>query len=887
MELLERTAQLDALDGFLRRAASGHGNMVLVGGEAGAGKTSLIRQFAEQAQGTGRVMIGACDALSSPRPLGSLYDVAPALGDPARRMLREVEHRPELFAAVLDDLASGEPTLFVIEDVHWADEATLDLLRFLGRRIDRTRALLTITYRDDEVPPQHPMRLVLGDLATMSHVHRVKVNLLSRGAVYTLAADSQVDGDELYRTTDGNPFYVTEVLSTGDAAVPATVRDAVLTRAARLSPQARDVLDAAAVIGARVEPWLLTRVVGDTANAVDECLGVGLLQVSGDSLQFRHQLALEAVLAAMSPVRRVESHTTVLAALRSRLPSSVDFTRLAHHADAADDREAVLAFAPLAARRAIELGAHREAAAQYARALRFGDGLPPQQRLGLLEAYAEVSDLAGQGDAGIGPREEMIVLARRIGDWAKEAEHLGWLAITLCLAGRDNEAHRAVGSALAALEGAPEGPTHARVYCHAAEVRMMTRDLANAIAWGERTVALAERIGDVQTLILGLHALGEARLVGGDVKRGRAALERSLRLAREVGDNGLVVGALADLGAGHGETFRFSEADRYLTEAIAYVPEHELFDTWRDWAVAWLALTRCYQGRWTEATHLAASVLRVPTAPAFSGNPLVQGAISTSFTMPPYIRLVALLALGRIRARRGDPQVWAALDEALSLAVPTDKLQRIASARAARAEAAWLSGKADLATAEARAVYDLAVHHQHPWHIGELGYWRWKTGDLSESPSGAAEPYALQMEGDWRGAAACWSALGCPYEAARALAESNDEGALREAFATFDRLGAKPAAAMVTQRLRDLGASMIPRGTRPGTRANPARLTTRELEVLVQIAEGCTNREIAGRLYISPKTVEHHVSGVLAKLEVSSRADAVRVAIELDLLSPN
>ncbi|MGH2560401.1 MAG: helix-turn-helix domain-containing protein, partial [Thermomicrobiales bacterium] len=246
--------------------------------------------------------------------------------------------------------------------------------------------------------------------------------------------------------------------------------------------------------------------------------------------------------------------------------------------------------------------------------------------------------------------------------------------------------------------------------------------------------------------------------------------------------------------------------------------------------------------------------------------------------------IMAQIALGRVRARRGDPETWNVLDAALALAEPTGTLQRIAPVRAARAEEAWLDGRPDQATAEARAVYDLAVQYKHPWHIGELGYWRWKAGDLEEPPDGAAEPYARQMRGDWAGAADAWTALDCPYEAARALAESDDEEEpLRRALAAFERLGARPMAAVVGNRLRELGVRNIPRGPRPATRANPANLTSRELEILALIGEGLRNAEIAERLFLSPKTVEHHVSAIYAKLGVSSRAEAMREADRLDV----
>jgi DNA-binding CsgD family transcriptional regulator/tetratricopeptide (TPR) repeat protein len=857
MELLEREAHLGRLEVLLAAAASGEGEMVLVGGEAGAGKTSLVQRFAEQVDRRSRVMIGSCDAMSAPRPLGPLFDVAPKLGQPVSKLLREPERRTDLFLAVLDALAAGvEPIVLVVEDVHWADDATIDLLRFLGRRIDSTRALLIATYRDDEVSGTHPFRTVLGDLATSQAVHRMKVDLLSQSAVGRLAEGTGIDAGDLYARTDGNPFYVTEVLATGERAVPPTVRDAVLARVARLSNHGRAALDAAAVIGGRIEPWLLSQVCPDHAEAIDESLGVGLVVAKADHIQFRHQLGQEAVYETLSPTRRASLHAAVLDALRRRMSTVADYARLAHHAEAAGDDESVLAYAPRAAMRASAMGAHHDAANQYARALRHSNGLPVLEREELLAKWVDEGLATGLFRDCTVVLNQLIAGARKRGDAEDQAKWLAWLAFALVHDGYKTESDAAIDQAIALLESLPPSLVHAHVYQLQARLRMLNRDYAPSIAFGERAIELAEQFGDPRILVGALNAVGSSRVIGIDEVRGRADLEHGLAIAREHGLDTDIASLLTNLGSSHGEVYRFEIADHYLSEGIAFTRERDL-DGWYWYLVAWLALVRLYQGKWDELAELAASVVRSPAADSIS-------------------LIMAHIALGRVRARRGDPEVWPSLDEALARSVQSDTLQRLAPTHAARAEAAWLAGKRDMALAEARAVFDLAERYRHRWHLGELGYWRWKCGDLSAPPPGAALPWERQISGDWEGASHAWSELGCPYESARALAESDDETALRSSFATFDRLGARPAAAMVTQRLRDIGAASIPRGTRPSTRVNPAMLTSRELEVLRLLHADLTNNEIADQLYLSPKTVEHHVSSILAKLGVSSRRDAVR-----------
>lgn len=168
--------------------------------------------------------------------------------------------------------------------------------------------------------------------------------------------------------------------------------------------------------------------------------------------------------------------------------------------------------------------------------------------------------------------------------------------------------------------------------------------------------------------------------------------------------------------------------------------------------------------------------------------------------------------------------------------------------------------------------------------IGELAYWRWQAGILEEIPPGAAEPYALRIAGDWAQAAEFWTQIGCPYEAALALAEADDDDQLRRALEELHTLGARPAAAIIARRLRKRGARGLPRGPRPATRRNPANLTPRELEVLALVAQGLRNAEIGERLFLSAKTVDHHVSAILRKLGVRTRGEASAEAVRLGLV---
>jgi DNA-binding CsgD family transcriptional regulator len=218
------------------------------------------------------------------------------------------------------------------------------------------------------------------------------------------------------------------------------------------------------------------------------------------------------------------------------------------------------------------------------------------------------------------------------------------------------------------------------------------------------------------------------------------------------------------------------------------------------------------------------------------------------------------------------------------LADSTGEPQLIYPAAAARAEIAWLDGDPHGIAEATNDALALALERGDSWAAGELACWRWRAGFHDELPAAlVAKPYRLSIAGDWGAAAERWRTIGCPYEATLALADADDQAALRQALEELNRLGARPAAAIVARRLRERGIRSVPRGPRPITRQNPAGLTARELEVLALLAEGLRNAQIAERLVLSTKTVDHHVSAVLRKLDVSTRGEASAKATRLGL----
>ena len=848
--LLERQEALGRLSQLLAQALAGPGRVAFVGGEAGIGKTSLLRAFtASPAAAAVRCLWGACDPLHTPRPLGPLHDMAEGLGVDVRTALGRDAGRLEIFAAVLGAL-EREPICLVFEDLHWVDEATLDLLAYLGRRIDRTRTLLVLTYRDDEIATTHPLRRLLGALPGAA---RIGLSPLSPAAVRELAGARTIDAAAVHRVSGGNPFFATELIAVGSAAgVPTTVRDAVLARVAGLSSPALAVLETAAVMGFRCEPGLLLAVAEADAATIEQCLAASVLREVGATLEFRHELARQAVLGSLSATRRQVLHRRVLQTLRAA--PGIDFARLAHHAEAAQDADAVLAFAPRAARQAAAVGARREAQAQYARALRFAAELPASERADLLEAFALECLAVGEPQAGIDARRSVNGLLQELGEVARQAENLCRLTNLYVDVGRNGEAEEALRRAFDLLQPLPPCRELGYAYRTLAHLSMLRSDSEAAIRASEQAIALAERFDDVETLASALNSHGTA-LAMSDHGAGCALLERSREVARAAGRGSQVFSADINLGELAVELHQFARAERHLDDAVATANELQM-----DASIpkATLAVCALHLGRWNDAGELADLVL---------GNVLE----------PRMALLGAHLALGRLRARRGDAGAWDELDAALRLALGSGYFLHLAPVRAARAEAAWLEGDSARCIDEAQAELAHAVAHRHAWFIGEMSCWLWRAGVASELPDPVDTPYALQIAGRWREAASAWRVLACPYEAADSLADGDDD-ARREALAVFERLGARPAADALRQRLQAAGVRGLVRGPRTATLEHPFALTTRELQVLRLLCEGLRNAEIAERLCRSVRTVDHHLAAVFAKLGVDSRVAAIQAA---------
>jgi DNA-binding CsgD family transcriptional regulator len=852
MDLLERERSLADLTDWLRSAGQTGGGIALLGGEAGIGKTTVLQEFARQ-QTSVRVLWGACDALYTPRPLAPLHDIARQTGGALAAAIASGGDAAAIFAAAYNELAA-EHALVVFEDMHWADEATLDLFKFLGRRIHQTRALLVASYRDDELDRAHPLRVVIGELPHAC-TRRLLLAPLSEGAVAQLARRAGRPPEGLHGITGGNPLFVTEALAAPAESIPGTVRDAVLARAARLPPAARAVAELACVVPGKTEAWLLGQTTHPDEAALEACLRIGMVRGKDASLAFRHELARLALEDTLSQARREELHARVLTALEDR--GEIAAARLAHHADGARNSEKVLFYSSAAAAQAAAVGAHREAAAHYQLALAYSESRAAEDRAHLLEKLMQECFLTGQQQRALDAERAALEIWRDLKRPAREGEAMRWLGRISWYLGDGAEARRWMAAAIETLSQLPPGAELAAAYVSQAHLDMEAHELDSSIAWAQRAIALAEPLQNTCILTHALNILGLARLIGGEVA-GWADLKRSLQLALAGALQEEVGGAYTSLAAMAVSRREYLEAASYLSAGLQYCEEHDL-DYCLPYMLAYRARLRFEQGDWNGASQDIEAVLRHPR------------------TAPP-ARIPALRTLAHLRVRRGDPGVQAAVDEVRALADRNQELQQAGMLAVVCAEARWLAGDRDGVIREIQAVYARAQSRRDPRMNGELAAWLWRVDALEEPPADIAEPYATEMCGSWRAAARAWQGFGCAYEQACLLGWHGDEADQRQALATFDQLGAKPAAQALRRKMRLQGVRRIPRGARSSTSGNAFGLTRREAQILELLAEGLRNATIAKRLFLSSKTVEHHISAVLAKLGVSSRAEAVVLA---------
>lgn len=855
--LLEREAALAGLRADLAALADptqGQGRCVLLEGDAGMGKTRLLRVAERASAGSGGAdwAWGACEPLITPLPLGPLLDMLPRLPDEISALVRRGAPAAVLFAALLEVARqTRRARVWVFEDLHWADGATLDLLRFLARRIAGTRVLLCLTWRGGELGPAHPLRAALAGLAGQG-ARTLSLAPLSRAAVATLAARAGRPAAGLFEACGGNPFFVTELLAAPLAAgLPGSVRDALLARVARLSPSARELLNVASVSPSPLETAVLAHVCGLEPQALAEVVTSDLLQASADCLRFAHELTRLTVLDALGP-RAAALHAAVFDALSERGAAPA---RLVHHAEQAGLDHAVARLAPRAAELAAATGAHRQAAALLGLALQRAAQLPPAQVEPLARAQAFECLLTGQIEQAA--RAAALALSRAGGRPLAQAEHLGLLARIEWTRGRAGAGLAHAEAALALLsEHAADSPALAHALASRAQLHLLDDDTGAALSGAAQALALFGRLGDHAGELGARITFASARLGGPDEGLGTAELHAALQEALTTSQEELAARAWTNLASAALVASRYDELDRLCTAGLAFCEARDL-DLF---AVPLRVRQACgdiARGDWP------AGEARLRQLQARSDlNDLQREQVS---------HLLALQA-----ARRAEPGAlayWQALANgerrlALRPWFMSVKVQQVEIATLSVQRGARALAEAALAGASTRL---------GPWRRAQIQVWLTRLGQPQALAADAPPACALEAAGQHRAASQAWAAVGCPYQQALALLWG-DADAVAQGLQLLQGLGAELAAQCARRRLRRVGVRGVGRGRYGHAKQDPLGLTAREREVLELLAQGHSTRAIAATLRRSERTVENHVAALFLKLGVKTRQDAIRRA---------
>lgn len=860
MELIEREPFLDLLQNILSGVEEGEGHCVFVIGEAGIGKTSLIDTFCKKQHKNIKIFKGLCDPLFTPRLLAPFYDIALQMKIDWWEQAGSIVDRSRLFAKFFQELSrNNDPVVMVFEDIHWADDATFDFIKFIVRRISQLRCLFILSYRDDgrSVPA---VRNMLAELPA-DRVTRLALKPLSKEAVGRMAEEKGFNGDEVYGIAGGNPFYVTEILSSYSLGVPESIRDAILSAYHRTEEDTREVWDFLSVIPTSFEIKYIEKFDPYCALAIENCLHHHILIIQDGFISFKHELFRKTIEAALSPMRRTELNKKVLRMLQASFDRAGDLERIIHHAKAANEYDTVFHYAPLAAKQAALLGSHTQSAQLYLSAIQYYQGTDEAILLPLYESYAYECYLTNQ------VKEAILYTSKSLKHWQEKGDPekiAGCFFFLSRLWWIDDDLKNAEFSAIQAietLEHQPASGTKALAYALLSQLKMLS-DLSNeSIFWGEKAIAMAKKVSDRGVVSYALGSIGSMEIRKPALtKQGIEMLQESLGIALEHSYPDYAGMAYVNLGYNGIIIKNYALAKEAVTEGLRYSEENSL-DLWRLYLLTLQAKLCLETGEWKKAYELAQTLTEDQR----------PGKLIKIFTL-------TILATIEIRTGREAP-VLSRLKEAMEKAFETTEPQRILQALTAFLEYEWIRGEHLIDDTLLESAIVMTGIKGNIYGNSEFAFWLKMSRGRSLPLRDLYADFDLGILGKAEHAARSWKQKGCQYYAGLALFAGGDADK-REALNIMQSLGAEAVYQKMKQEMRTAGIRGIPRGLRKTTKSNAAQLTVREVEVLQLMKEGLQNKEIAARLYLSVKTVDHHISSILFKLDANTRVKAVNEALK-------
>jgi len=864
MELVERAGFLTILQSHFNDVAKGEGHAVFVSGEAGIGKTSLVRAFCKELTDECNIYQGTCDALFTPRPLAPLYDILLQMHEDVPAISGQIEDRAAFFTQFFHDLKNMRGiTMLIIEDIHWADEATLDFIKFLARRITQLRCVFILTYRDNEIHSRHPLRNVLGQLQSGSFT-RIQLPPFSRDAVDRLAQEKGYNGEDVYSISGGNPFYVNEILAGYSAGIPDNIKDSILSVYNRLDEKTKHIWQVLSVMPTAFDLRSLEKLEPNFIEAIESCLETKILIVDKGLIFFKHELYRRTVESSLSPLLRVALHKKILGLLLESFEENRKIEQIIHHAKNANEYDLVVRYAPVAARQAASVGSHIEATKLYLSAIEYYQGNDEDLLIQFYEAYAYECYLTNQ------IREAIIYSGKALNIWKKKnhTEKIGncmrFLSRLWWFDGNRKQAESFAAQAIQALDSLPTSRAKAMAYSNMSQLKMLSDQVEDCMFWGEKAISMAKELNDDEILCHALNNVGDVQIrIFSTRKQGIELLQESLNIALKNSYHEHAARAYTNLGHNGMLIKDYGLAKKAFDEGIQYCEERNL-DSWTMYMLASLARVHFETGSWNDALKIAEDLLK--------GDYL-----------PPPAKIFALVVVGSIRTRRGEADAYPLLNEAKSKAMQTMELQRIVPALSALLEYEWIKGTRCIEEEVINNTISMMNQMGNLYENSEFAFWLKKARNQELPLQEVYEGYKLDNLKNVHRAVTNWQNAGCPYEEGLALFEG-DEDDKRKAISIIHKLGALAVYEKLKFEMRSSGIKSIPRGLRKSTQENPALLTDRELEVLQLLNEGMQNKEIAARLFISAKTVDHHISAILFKLDVNSRTKAVQEAIRLAIL---
>jgi len=860
MELVERDNFLSIMQKTFDEVITGEGHCILISGEAGIGKTSLVRAFSKEKKEDCQIYLGACDALFTPRPLAPIYDIALQIKDDRW----DIDDRSMLFAGIFLELENQKKaTLIIVEDIHWADEATFDFLKFFIRRITQLHCLLLITYRDNEIHLSHPLRTVLGQLPP-DFFTRLQLTPLSRGAVETMAAEKGYKGKDVYSISGGNPFYVNEILASYSTGIPDNIKDSILSVYNRQNEKTKQVWQILSVIPSGLEVKYLEKLEPYYSEAIHYSLETKILIMNGQLISFKHELYRRTIETSLSPIIRRDINKQMLDILLENNEQPKEMERIIHHAKNASENEIVVKYAPLAAREASSVGAHLEAAKLYLTAIEYYQEKDKNTLIDFYKAYAYECYLTNQVKEGIIHIGKAISLLELKNDLVSMSTCLHLLSWLWWFDGNGKKAVDAARKNIELVANQPSSNITAMAFAHLGRLKMLSDETDECLLWSEKAMAMAKELANEEILCYTLNSIGTMLAKNISMrKKGLELLQQSMDIAVKINHEEYIGHAYANLAANAVRMKDYVNAKKILKVAIQFLEERDI-DLGTKYLLAYETRLALETGNWTQA------------------NSIVNSFINND-DFPPIGKIGILIVAATLKMRRGEAGAVPHLLEAMDKALNTGEPQRIAPAMTAILEYEWITGQRVIEKPVLDDVINMIEQRGNIYENSAFAFWLFKARKQKLPLKEFYEGYITESNPMALKASALWKQLGCPYEQALTLFEGSDDNK-KEAIGIIQKLGADAIYEKMKLEMRSSGIKSIPRGIRKSTKSNPANLTEREIGVIQLLNDGLQNKEIAAKLFISPKTVDHHISSIFLKLDVNSRTKAVQEATRLEII---